>query len=37
MNIQYRHRWLDSAIRNSPLVDKTNQNSAYVALAYTFK
>jgi outer membrane protein len=37
VNIQYRHRWLDSPIRNSPLVDKTNQNSAYVALAYTFK
>jgi outer membrane protein len=34
---QYRRRWLDSAIRNSPLVDKSNQDTAYVALVYTFK
>jgi len=34
---QYRRRWLDSAIRNSPLVDKANQDTAYVALVYTFK
>lgn len=34
---QYRRRWLDSAIRNSPLVDKTNQDTAYLALVYTFK
>lgn len=37
LNAQYRRRWLDHAIRNSPLVDKTSQDTAYLALVYTFK
>ena len=37
MNLQLRQRWLDGAIKNSPLVDKSTQTTGYAALVYRFK
>jgi outer membrane protein len=37
LSIQLRHKWLDAAVSDSPLVDKKAQNSGFVALAYRFK
>lgn len=37
LQLQWRHKWLDSAISQSPLVGLKNQNSGFAALSYTFK
>lgn len=40
LQLQWRHKWLDSAITNSPLVGAagaTSQNSGFAALTYTLK
>ena len=36
LNLQWRRRWLDSAIRKSPLVDAGRQDTGFVALTYSF-
>lgn len=36
LNLQWRRRWLDAAITDSPLVDMRRQDSGFVALTYTF-
>jgi len=35
--MQWRHKWLDDAIRNSPLVNVKAQDHAYIAVSYQFK
>jgi MipA family protein len=35
--LQWRHRWLDDAIRSSPIVGARGLHSGHVALTYTFK
>jgi outer membrane protein len=37
VQLQWRHRWLDSAIRNSPIVGTDSLDSGHVALTYEFK
>lgn len=37
LQLQTRYRVWDSAVRNSPLVDRTAQTSAYAALTYSWK
>lgn len=37
LSMQLRHKWLDAAVSDSPLVDKRAQNAGFVALAYRFK
>ena len=37
LSLQYRHKWLDSAVKNSPLVSRNSQDTAFVALSYQFK
>ena len=37
LQLQWRHKWLDSAIKASPLVGVASQNSGFAALTYTFK
>jgi outer membrane protein len=37
VQLQWRHRWLDSAIRNSPIVGTGSLDSGHVALTYEFK
>ncbi len=37
LNMQLRHKWLDSAITSSPLISRRSQNSGYIALSYRFK
>lgn len=36
LSLQLRHKWLDAAVSDSPLVDKKAQNSGFIALAYRF-
>jgi len=37
LSMQWRYKWLDDAIRNSPLVNVKTQNHAYIAVSYEFK
>jgi outer membrane protein len=37
LQLQWRHKWLDSAIKASPLVGVNSQNAGFAALTYTFK
>ncbi len=37
LSMQWRHKWLDDAIKNSPLVNVKTQDTAYVAVSYEFK
>ncbi len=40
LQLQWRHKWLDRAITNSPLIGTagaTSQNSGFAALTYTFQ
>ena len=37
LSLQWRYKWLDDAIRNSPLVNVKAQNHAYIAVSYEFK
>jgi outer membrane protein len=37
LQFQWRHRWLDSAITRSPIVNASSQDSGHVALTYEFK
>jgi outer membrane protein len=37
LQLQWRHKWLDSAIKASPLVGVGSQNTGFAALTYTFK
>lgn len=37
LQLQWRHKWLDSAIKHSPLVGVSSQNTGFAALTYTFK
>ena len=37
LNLYLRHKWLDSAVRNSPIVNSKGMDTAFVALAYRFK
>ena len=37
LQLQWRHKWLDSAIKASPLVGVASQHSGFAALTYTFK
>lgn len=37
LSMQLRHKWLDGAVSDSPLVDKKAQNSGFIALAYRFQ
>jgi outer membrane protein len=37
VQLQWRHRWLDSAIRNSPIVGTGSLDSGHIALTYEFK
>lgn len=37
LSAQLRHKWLDSSVRNSPLVTRKSQDTAFVAVSYSFK
>jgi hypothetical protein len=37
VQLQWRHRWLDDAIRRSPIVATGSLDSGHVALTYEFK
>jgi len=37
LQLQWRHRWLDSAISSSPIVSTRSLHSGHVALTYTFR
>ena len=37
LSMQVRHKWLDSAVSSSPLVNTKTQDSGFIALAYRFK
>jgi MipA family protein len=37
LNMQWRRKWLDSAIKRSPLVHASTQDTAYLALTRSFK
>lgn len=37
LQLQWRHKWLDNAIKASPLVGIASQNTGFAALTYTFK
>ena len=37
LQLQWRHKWLDSVIKASPLVGVNSQNAGFAALTYTFK
>lgn len=37
VQLQWRHRWLDDSIRNSPIVANGSLDSGHVALTYAFK
>ena len=37
LQLQWRHKWLDSSLKHSPLVGVNTQNSGFAALTYTFK
>jgi outer membrane protein len=37
LSLQWRRKWLDAAVRNSPLVNSRVQDTGFLALAYRFK
>jgi len=37
LQLQWRHKWLDSAVKNSPLVGAVSQNTGFAGVTYTFK
>jgi len=37
LQLQWRHKWLDSAIKVSPLVGVASQNTGFAALTYSFQ
>jgi outer membrane protein len=37
LQLQWRHKWLDSAIKNSPLVGALTQNTGFAGVSYEFK
>jgi len=37
LQFQWRHRWLDSAISSSPIVNTRSVDSGHVAVTYEFK
>jgi len=37
LNIQWRREWLDAAIDHSPLVNRRQQDTGFIALSYHFK
>ncbi len=37
LSLQLRHKWLDSAVYNSPLVSRKTQDMGFIALSYRFK
>jgi hypothetical protein len=37
VQLQWRRRWLDDSIRDSPIVDSGSLDSGHVALTYEFK
>jgi outer membrane protein len=37
LQLQWRHKWLDSGFKASPLVGLSTQNAGFAALSYTFK
>jgi hypothetical protein len=37
LQLQWRHKWLDSAIKASPLVGVASQNTGFAALTYSFQ
>jgi outer membrane protein len=37
LQLQWRHKWLDGAIKNSPLVGALTQNTGFAGVSYEFK
>jgi len=37
LQLQWRHKWLDSAVKNSPLAGAAIQNTGFAGLSYEFK
>lgn len=37
LQLQWRHKWLDSAVKNSPLAVAASQNTGFAGLSYEFK
>jgi len=37
LQLQWRHKWMDNAIKASPLVGSVNQNTGFAALTYALK
>ena len=37
LSMQFRRKWLDAAVRNSPVVSRSAQDTGFVALSYRFK
>jgi outer membrane protein len=37
LQLQFRHRWFDSAITNSPIVSARTQQTGNIAITYEFK
>ncbi len=37
LQMQWRHKWLDSSVKNSPLVGAASQNTGFAAVSYEFK
>lgn len=37
VNLQWRRKWMDGSVTNSPLVNRKTLDTAYVALSYRFK
>jgi outer membrane protein len=35
--MQVRRRWMDSSVRNSPLVSRRTQDTGYIAVSYRFR
>jgi len=37
LQLQWRHKWLDSVVKNSPLVGAASQNTGFAGVSYEFK
>ena len=37
LTMQVRRRWMDSSVRNSPLVSRRTQDTGYIAVSYRFR
>jgi len=37
LQLQWRHKWLDNAVKNSPLVGASSQNTGFAGVSYEFK